>query len=402
MRHPLDDAYVHLPAHVAGLYRQLGVCPLDWVDSWTLAVLTDLPADAADQFARALSDAGLLEVNQRGYTLNQKQRLHARSRAQDHAGEEVLTAGIDRLFDHFLAVAAAAERIVTPFHRPLWPGHPAAASVVLPFTEDEAAALDWLEVQLPNYMAIIHYAFLDGRFALVCQLAHRLWPLWLRRHPGQRYEAQILGLAAAVALHNDHAYGQMLTSLAGTVRGSRPHEAHEFNLRAVAHYRDGDDGPGLAYALNALGEDLLAGDELDQADTFFRQAEQLRTQIGDERGAALSRQGRALVILARGDAHTAAGYLDATYQTLTRIGDTYCAALTLAHHAQAITATGALDRGLQELDQALAATRKATSAFGQATVQKIRGDVLRAAGRIAEARAAYAQAQKLSGVDPVS
>jgi tetratricopeptide (TPR) repeat protein len=279
--------------------------------------------------------------------------------------------------------ARAAERLITPSHRKLWPHQQIQdKQVEPPFALEEAAALDWLETQLPNYISVLRFAFLDQRYALCCDLAYSLWPLWLRRrHPEQRYEAHMLGLSAAVALADNSAIGQMLTALAGTVRGTRPVEAYEYNRRAVDHYEETGDTMGLAQALNGLGKSLLDAGHLDQADQYFRDAEQLRISIDYVRGAALSRQGRGLVALARRDVAAAAEHLLAAYQTLSDCDDTYDAALTSAYHAEAVAGLGDLDAALAELDTAFTALGVATSVYGQATVCQIRARILEHAGR---------------------
>lgn len=401
-RSALDEAYIHLPADAAALYRKLGVCPLEWIDRLALAALLNQPAPAAEPLAATLAGLGLVESTERGYALTYAQRLHARSRADESAfgqpdlAEPVADEGLGRVFNYFLGAAAAAERLITPWHVELWPYRQEWVEQPAPFDLSECSALNWLTAQLPNYMAIIRHASLDGRHALVCELAHRLWPLWWRRNNQQeRYEAQVLGLASATALHDDDAYGQMLTSLAGTVRAARPQEAHDYNLRAVAHYRETGDSLGLAQALNAVAKDLLAAGDLDRAEAEFRQAQQLRTTIGYERGAALSQQGLGLVALARGAASTAAVHLVAAYQTLLATGDTYDAAVTQAHHARAIAAGGAIDQALVELGEAHAALKAATSESGAAMVLGIRGDVLFDAGRVNEALDVYAEARRV-------
>lgn len=405
MSSPFQDVYLRLSAEAAGLYRQLGVCPMELIDPQGLAVLADLPVEQAKQLADELAGAGLLIVIDSGYMLPDAQRLHARSRTDLDAQDKELAGGLTRWFWYLLAVAGAAERLITPSHRALRPQQKAQDEVPdLPFALEEAAALEWLEAQLPNYMAVLRFGFCTGRYQLVCDLAHRLWPLWLRRrHPERRYEAHLLGLAAAAVLKDERAYGEMLTTMAGTVRGVRPHEAYEYNLRAERHYRGSGDALGLAQALNALGKDLLMAGELDQAEARFCAAEALRTEAGYARGVALSRQGRGLVALARGDAATAADHLSSAYQCLSEVDDAYDAALTQAHHAEALAALGDLRPALLELEAALLALREAGSAYGQAVVLEITARVLDAAGRHELADTKRAQAHMLfAETDPPS
>lgn len=397
--HPRDAVYESLPGPAAALYRQLGTCPLNWVDADSLAVLTELDIAAAQSLAETLVDVGLLDTVEYGFALTPDGYLHARLAAEDCEIDEQSLNGarLDRLFSFLKNAAGAAERLITPSHRPLWEReHLDEPDTEPPFPLEEGEALDWLEQQLPNYMAVIRYGFLDRRYALVCDLAYRLWPLWLRRrHPEQRCEALTLGLAAATLVNSDSAIGQMLTSLAGAVCGSNPIEAFEYNRRAALHYRETGDSMGLAQALNGLGKSLLGAGHFDQADQHFRDAEHLRIALGYSRGAALSRQGRGLVALARRDAAAAADHLLAAHETLLGAGDSYDAALTLAFHAEARAALGDLDGALFEVDMASMALGQATSIFGQAVVLETKARILSAAGHNESAEEVRAKALEL-------
>ena len=397
--HPRDTAYDSLPGPGAALYRQLGACPLSWIDAHGLAALTGLDLVAAPKLATTLVDAGLLDTVEHGFALSPDGHLHARIMAEDSEHDELaLTVeGLDRLFAFLRDAARAAESLITPGHRPLWPHQEThEEQTEPPFAPEETAALDWLETHLANYLSVLRFAFLDQRYALCCDLAYSLWPLWLRRrHPEQRYEAHTLGLSAAIALVDNSAVGHMLTALAGTVRSTRPVQAYEYNRRAADHYQRIGDTMGLAQALNGLGKDLLDAGSLDQADQYFRDAEELRINMDYVRGAALSRQGRGLVALARCDAVAAADHLLAAYQTLTDCDDSYDAALALAHHAEAVAVLGDLDAALVELDTASTTLEQASYAYGQGIVSQIRAKILAGAGHGEEAEAARGRALAL-------
>jgi tetratricopeptide (TPR) repeat protein len=339
MDNALHQAYLHLPAEAISLYWQLGSCPMEWITPPGLAVLADLPAGQATGLADQAVAADLLTVAEHGYTFTPAQRLHARISAQLDGNEQSLAGARARWLWYLLAVADTAERLITPGRRALWPQAPTAQPPEPPFPSDRVAALDWLETQLPNYLAVLRFGFCTGRYQLVCDLAHRLWPLFLcRGHLEQRYETHLLALAAAAVLKDERAYGEMLTTMADTVHSARPLEAYEYNQQAEEHYRTTGDTLGLAHTLTAAGQDLLDAGYLDQAETRFRAAEQLHTQAGDERGAALDQQRRGLVKVARGQNEIAAALLERAYLALRRAGDTDNAALTLAHHVRALAA----------------------------------------------------------------
>jgi tetratricopeptide (TPR) repeat protein len=399
-----DVAYDALTGPAATLYRQLGTCPMTWFDADALAVLTELDIAGSERLAETLVEARLLDAADGGFAMSPHGQLHARIKAEECEDDErdLNSAGLDRLLSFLNAAAAAAEQLITPSHSPLWDPETPTATMEPPFPEEEAAALDWLELRLHVYMDAIRFTFADQRYALTCELVHRLWPLWLRRrHPEQRLEALTIGLAAATVTLSDRAIGLMLTTIAGAVRGTDPVAAYGYNRRATQHYGQIGDTKGLAQALDGIGKSLLHAGLLDQAGAHFRDAEQLRTGLGYVRGAALSRQGRGRVALARGDASTAADLLLSAHQTLLGIGDTYDAGLTLAFHADALGAGGDIDGALASLDTAATAMHQATSVYGQAVVWEIRAKVLAAAGRDEQAQTALVQAATLfDHVDP--
>jgi tetratricopeptide (TPR) repeat protein len=402
-----DSAYAELDGPAAGLYCQLGACPAPWIDAPGLAALADLPAADTVQLARSLVGAGLLDVVDDGFALGEDGHLHARTMAEEwgEAGHGVDLSGLDRYFAFLNDAARAAERLITPSHRPVWEPRPTdEAAGAPPFELEEAAALDWLEVRLPTYLAVMRYALLDRRYPLAVDLAHRLWPVWLRRRrPEERYEALLLGLAAAMAMQDSGATGQMLTTLAGAVRGSRPIEAYEFNRRAVELYQDSGDTLGVAQAMNGMAKSLLSAGHLRQAAAYFCDAEQLRAGLGYVRGAALSRQGRGRVALAQGDAAPAAELLADAHRALLEVGDYYDAALTLAYHAEALAALGDLDGAWTRLDTAATNLAQASSVYGQGVVWQIRARVLEQAGRGQQAQEARVSAHcLLAQVDPVA
>jgi tetratricopeptide (TPR) repeat protein len=405
--HDRDAAYDSLTSPAASLYRQLGACPMSWFDADALAVLTELDVAGSERLAETLVEARLLDPFEDGFALSPHGHLHARVKAEqrDEDDREPNSVGLDRLLAFLNAAAAAAEHLITPSHTPLWDHEtPIVAVVEPPFPLEEAAALDWLERRLPVYMDAIRFAFADQRYALACELVHRLWPLWLRRrHPEQRLEALTIGLAAATVTLSDKAIGLMLTTMAGAVRGTDAVTAYEYNRRAALHYEQTGDTKGLAQALDGIGKSLLHAGLLDQAEQHFRDAEQLRTGLGYVRGAALSRQGRGRVALARGDGNAAADLLLSAHQTLLGLGDTYDAGLTLAFHAEALGAAGDIDGALASLGAAATAMHQASSAYGQAVVWEIRAKVLATAGRDDQAQKARVQAVTLfEHVDPDS
>ena len=388
----LSAAYEQLPGPAASLYRMMGASAVTWYDCAAFSVLTALAPPAGDDLADVLVRAGMAVVHGGGYSLSPAARLHARILAEEAETEElrVTEAACARLFAFYTDAAAAAERLITPSHRGLWERAPASeGGATVPFALREAAALDWLEHRLPTYMQVITAAFAEERYSLCYELAHRLWPLLLRRgHPLERDQALTLGLAAARLVRSDTATGQMLTTLAGAVRERDPLTSYSYNRQAAALYNEIGDSLGVAQAINGIGKNLLDAGDPDRAEGCFRDAEQLRTDAGYARGAALSRQGRARAALALGRAADAARLLEHARRDLLAEADHYDAAVTLACHAQARAQLGDLDGALGELATAADALHQATSARGEELVANIKASILENAAHAPEPDAA--------------
>lgn len=376
----LSAAYATLPGPAAALYRLMGAGAVAWYDSAALSVLTELAPPAGDYLADVLVRAGVMTAIGGGYVLPAAAQLHARILSEECGTEEhrINEAACDRLYAFYADAAAAAERLITPSHRGLWERQPVLEPAgTVPFALKEQAALDWLELRLPTYVQVITAAFADGRYSLCCDLAHRLWPLWLRRrHPAERDQALVLGLAAARLVDSDTAIGQMLTTLAGAIRDRDPLTSYSYNRQAAALYAEIGDSLGMAQAINGIGKNLLKAGDPDRAEGCFRDAEQLRADAGYTRGAALSRQGRGRAALANGQPAEAASLLSSAHRDLLDEADHYDAAWTLAYHAEARAQLGDRDGALTELETAAAALRQATSVDGEARVAKIKARIL--------------------------
>lgn len=391
----LDQGYARLPGPAAALYRLIGATPVTWFDSDALAVLTGLPAPASDQLAELLVGAGMLAALDGGIAPCPAARVHARVLSEESHEQEINAESIDRLYTYYTDAAAAAEALITPSHRPIGERQPASDRA--PFPPVEPAVLNWLEHRLPSYMNILRAAFAEQRYGLVVELAHRLWPLWLRRRqPVERREALTLGLAAAYLSRSDAAIAQMLTALAGAVRGTDPWLAYDHDRRAAGIFSEIGDSLGFAQALNGIGKTFSSIGDLPRAEVYLRDAEQLRTDAGYMRGAALSRQGRGMIAFLRGEVSRAADLLDSAYRDLLAEGDHYDAALSLAHHARAMAELGDLTGALRELDTAADILRTASSAYGEASVWQIRALILDEHGSTEQAQQAHERATVLA------
>jgi tetratricopeptide (TPR) repeat protein len=414
----LDGSYEALPEQGRRMYRVLGMCPVAWfdLDSAAAALGTDAAADvdkdvdkdadadAVEEEIDALVDAHLLEDLSGRYRFHDLVRLHAARCAQEHGDEEERRTALGRLFDFYLRATTGAEELVTPSHRIMERDYQ-FAEVGAVAHADETAALDWLDAQRQNLMAILRYCADQRLHRTVWQLADAMWPLFLRRrHAEDRLEAQTLALAATRADGNVRAEGNTLTSLAGTLAtAGRLEESAEYSRQALDLYERAGDKRGMAQASNGLAKTYLELERPEHAEELFSRALELRAEIGYRRGVFLSCQGLGRVATALGRPDVAARRLRRAHRGLAALGDRDDAIWSLALWAQANAELGQVGRALRQLDRARLAMAATGSAFGEAGVHEIAARIHAGQGEVDAARECYAAALRLyTNVDPAA
>ncbi|MFD0338569.1 ATP-binding protein [Streptomyces sp. NPDC127117] len=402
----LDLSYQGLPAGAARLYRLLGLHPgREFGGAVGDAVLGEDASEPLD----ALYDANLLiDAGHSGerYRFHDLVRLHAITQAGRDESPGTRAAALRGIGYHYLASATRAEEIIDPQHRTMARDHGPGPAVLADFGDgpgigDADAALDWLELELPNLMAVLRLARSAGIPALAWQLADAMWPLFLRRkfYPEWR-EAHREGLLAAQESDDDAAVCRMLTSggLGELDMGCHEPALEMFERAAVLFLRSGD-GLGHARTLNYRG---LAHQRLgrpDRAAELFRRAATELLACGDPRAAGLARFNLAEVAVARGRYEAAMPDADAARAALQEAGDTYNTARALALSGRAHLGLGRLDRAEEVLLAALdtlrstAAGHETARALGTlAQVSERRGQPELAGERYREALILYSEA----------
>ncbi|MFD7064575.1 ATP-binding protein [Streptomyces sp. NPDC059906] len=372
----LDVSYRALPVSAARLYRLLGLHPGREFDGSVAAALCAADGEAAG-LLDVLHDASLLvEAAGERHRFHDLVRLHARAKADEEESPPEREAAVRRIADHYLASATRAEEILDPQHRTMARDYGPGPVVVAEVGPGPEAALDWLERELPNLMAVLHQAA-DAGFRTVCwQLADALWPLFLRRKfhaecAGAHHE----GLAAARDLGDTAAECRMLTSGGvGELGAGNPGHALEMFERAARLFLSADDGLGHARTLNYRGLALQRLGRRRRAAEFFRRAAAELPAYGDRRAGGLAALNLADLALDEGRAEEAVLHAGAAHGTLDEAGDTYNAARAAICAGRAHLALDRLDPAEELLTTAWAALRE-VSAY----------EAARALGSLAEA-----------------
>ena len=398
VRAALDLSYQALPPPAARLYRLLGLHPgREFGGAVAHASFTG-EGDAA-QSLEALHDASLLIDAAGGrHRFHDLVRLHAAAKAREHAAPRERAEALRRIADHYLASATRAEEIIDPQHRTMARDYGAGPVVVADVGGGPEAALDWLERELPNLMAVLHGARSAG-FPTVCwQLADALWPLFLRRKfHDDGSAAHREGLAAARELGDTAAEGRMLTSGGvGELSAGNRVRALEMFEQAARLFLGNGDRLGHARTLNYRGLALQRLGRPDDAAEFFLRATAELPANGDGRAGALARLNLAELALDAGRADEALGHAGVAHPALQGEGDTYNAARAAILLGRAQLVRHRLDRAEELLSSALATLRGVAATYemaravgGLAEVSERRGLTHLARNRYREALDLY-------------
>ncbi|MFE7622164.1 ATP-binding protein [Streptomyces sp. NPDC057509] len=396
VRAALDLSYQSLPTTAARLYRLLGLHPgREFGAPVAHALLGGDAVEALD----ALHDANLL-VDIAGssggerYRFHDLVRLHAAARAaQEESGEE-RAAALLRIGHHYLANTRRAEEIIEPGRSLPAPDpepEPGVREDLGPVggqTEPEAA-LDWLERELPNLMAVIRLARPMGAPELAWGLTDALWPLFPRRKLyGEWRESHEEGLLAAEEAGNEEAVCRMLTSGAlGKLATGDHAEGLAMFERASASFLARGNALGHARTLNYRGLAHRRLGRLDRAAELFARAATELPACGDLRAGALARFNLADVALAEERYEDAVVNAEAARLALEAAGDTYNAARAAGLTGRACVGLGRLARAESELSAALSALQAEGAGFEAA-------HVLGALARLSERRGQPQQARR--------
>ncbi|WP_225848192.1 tetratricopeptide repeat protein [Streptomyces sp. HPF1205] len=394
VRAALDVSYQGLRPGAARLYRLLGLHPGTDFEAPAAEAALAGAGDAAE-LLDTLHDASLLaDIGDERYRFHDLVRLHAGEKAAQDEPEHERAAAFRRIADHYLATATRAEEILDPQHRTMAREYGPGPVPVAEFGDSAEAALDWLERELPNAIAVIRACRTSGLPMLSWQLADALWPLFPRRKFYEDWRtAHAEGLAAARELGDTAAEARMLTSGGMGELGSGDHE------RALAMFADAarifaaaGDALGRARTLNYRGLAHQRLGDADRAAGFFRRAAEELPACGDERAGALARLNLAEVALGTGKPEEADADARTAHTVLLRSGDSYNAARAAIVLGRALLALDRPDQAEPAFSGALATLRRLSAGYEAARALEGLGEVAERRGRGDLARVHYQEA----------
>ncbi|MFF9480179.1 NB-ARC domain-containing protein [Streptomyces sp. NPDC014733] len=402
VRAALDLSYRGLPAEAARLYRLLGTHPGRHFDDGLATALlapAGVTAGAAADLLDALHDTHLItETGEDRYRFHDLVRLHALARAEEEEPAAERAAALRRIAGHYLALATRAEHAVEP-RRPTLERDPAAREAhSAPFGDGDAeAALDWLERELPDLVAVIRSVRTTAFPWFSWQLADALWPLFPRRkHYDHWRTVHGEGLAAAREHGDRAAQARMLTSggLGELGCGAHDRALEMFESAAEILAADGD-ALGHARTLNYRGLALQRRGEPEAAAVLFTRAAAELPRHGDPRAGGLARLNAAGIALDAARPEEAAAAARAARDVLREAGDPYNAARATTLLGRARLLAGAAEEAEDLLSEALAVLRGVDAGYEVARALEALAEIARDRGATPVARARYEEALDL-------
>ncbi|HEX6682772.1 MAG TPA: BTAD domain-containing putative transcriptional regulator [Candidatus Limnocylindrales bacterium] len=293
VRTVLSWSYDALTPAAAELFRLLGLHPGTDISVPAAASLIGTPAPQALSLLAELTRAGLLTEQAAGrYAFHDLLRVYAGELAHSREPDERRREATDRLLDHYLHTAHAADRLLNPSRDPIAPKLPEPRPGVTPEVfAGHTSAMAWLTAERPVLVAAAEQAAQAGHDVYVWQLAWALTTFLTRQGPWHHLTTTWrLALDAARRLD-------------------------DLSLQADAH--------------RYLGQTHTELRDFPEADDRLRQALDLYGKTGDPIGKAVTHQNLATLHERQGDAAQALDQVRLAHIYFKEAGHGYGQAATL-------------------------------------------------------------------------
>ncbi|MEU6786473.1 tetratricopeptide repeat protein [Nonomuraea angiospora] len=314
-----EAVYEGLPESAARLYRLLGVLPgTAFSPGLAAAVLDDEPDQALD----LLLDAHLVEeFAQDRYRMHDLVRLHAARRARSAEPPEARESALRRAAEWYLTGAAAADAAMG--RRLRLTDHGDRLSGAGWSFASRGEALDWLDAERADLLAVVRAAAAREWDEIVWQLAEALWPLHHDRgYHADCAEANALGVEAALRLEAPAVEARMRNQAArAQLMLGELDQARDQLVRARRAARASGDPRMEAVILESLGRAALVRAEPDTAAESFAAASAIHERAGNGRGVGMQQYHLGLAHLDAGRHGEAAAALGRALPLMAAAGD---------------------------------------------------------------------------------
>ena len=361
-----DLSYQHLSTAERRLLRLAALHPGEDFDAYAAAALSDTDLATTETHLRRLSADHLLQAAAGRYSFHDLVHAYAATRAVDEDAAQERRAALTRLFDHYLAAAAAAADSLYPAEA----GHrPRVAPVATPPPDltDPDAARAWLDGERPALVAVAAYTATRGWPSYTTRLSATLFRYLAGGHHTDALNVHDHARRAARRTGDLTAEADALIHLGGAhFRLGRHQPATDHFSQALTLYRQAGDQIGQARALGNLG---LVEERMGRYRAAAQHSEMslsLYRQAGDRPGEARALGNLALVEehLGRHQAAT-----DRHQQALTLFrdsGDRVGEADTLTNLGDAEVRIGRYSAAAEHLQRALTLFRSLGDVDGEA------------------------------------
>ncbi|WP_144123913.1 AfsR/SARP family transcriptional regulator [Catellatospora sichuanensis] len=359
VRTVFGSAYRALPVPAARLFRLLGLHPGATFTGHLAAAAAALTLPAARRVLAELVSAHLVaEVAPDRYRCHDLLRMYAKECAAADETGPARDETVARLLDWHLAVADAANRLVDP-GRDRVRAAPTFPPAQLPFPDDAADALAFLDGERAGMQAVVRYAAEHGHYAAAWQLTYLLTGFFdSRGHWAERVELCRWGVTAAARCGDPAAEGLMRSGLGvALIMTRRFDEALDVLQSALTLTRRCGDARGEGHVHNNIAVANAGLRRHDEAVEAYQHALALHTSIGNALGVAMGLNNIGDAYVRMGRAELSLEYLNRALPAAQELGNARLEAAALSGLGQAHAALGDLDAALDHLRQALAVRR---------------------------------------------
>ena len=380
-------SYRQLDEAAARMFRLLPINPGPDLSAAAAAALADRPVSATRKLIRQLVRAHLVEgatgVAGR-WRMHDLLRLYARQLSDAHADADGRAQARDRLLDHYLKTAAAAD-----VHLQALPGTPVPADF-----NGRDDALAWLDGERASLIGAVTMAASTSRdrIAMLLPLTLRAYLSWRRRLDDWLTVVSI-SRDAAQRLGNRAGEATALMSLGlALVEMRRFDEAISAHRDAAVIYREVGNRNHEGKALTNLGLALVEVRRFDEAISAHKDAAVIHRGTGDRHGEgkALTNLGIALCGVRRFDEAITAYQKDLAI--CREIGDRHGEGTTLKNLGGALVEVRRFEEAISALQDAAAIYRETGDRHGEGRALYNLGIALQEVRRFDEAISAYQDA----------
>jgi tetratricopeptide (TPR) repeat protein/DNA-binding SARP family transcriptional activator len=356
---------------VAGAFEFLGVLDGPDMDARVVARVLDIAEHEAELVLERLVDAQLLETPAPGrYQLHDLLRLYARELAYERHDQAARAAALTRAVGFYLSTAWHTLAL-------LWPGDHRLTRADDRWTGGgvefvgEQAALDWLEAERANLLAVTRQAVdTPGVPAeMAVQLAQALAGFFSPRGYWDDWVAVnqlALGVARRANDRSAQAQAHNDLGLAYWMQG-RFDEAQAHHEQALAMCRQVGDRYGEGVALGGLGRVCRTQGRFEQAQGYDEASLAICREVGDRRGEGESLGALGYVYQRQGRITEALACLEQSLAIRRELGDRRHEAIGLSTLGLVLQLQERYDEALACHEQALAIRRDLGDRHAQAT-----------------------------------